>query len=55
MAGVRLKAGYNVLVFKVANEEGGWFGSVHFTDAAGRPLKGISVTLTPPAVQSTGQ
>jgi WD40 repeat protein len=48
MAGVELKAGNNILVFKVANEEGGWFGSVCFTDAAGQRVKGIHVTLTPP-------
>jgi WD40 repeat protein/serine/threonine protein kinase/class 3 adenylate cyclase len=46
--GVKLKAGVNVLVFKVVNVEGGWFGSLRFTDAAGQPVKGIKVTLTPP-------
>ncbi len=46
--GVELKAGINVLVFKVVNEVEDWQGSVRLTDAAGHPLKGISVTLTPP-------
>jgi WD40 repeat protein/serine/threonine protein kinase len=48
VAGVALRAGNNTLVFKVGNEESDWFGSVRFTDAAGQPLKGIRVTLTPP-------
>jgi WD40 repeat protein/serine/threonine protein kinase len=47
-AGVELKAGLNVLVFKVVNEAYDWQGSVRFTDAAGQPVKGIRVTLTPP-------
>lgn len=46
--GVNLKAGLNVLVFKVVNETGTWQGSVRFTDAAGQPVKGIRVTLAPP-------
>ncbi len=46
--GVELKAGLNVLVFKVVNEPADWRGSVRFTDAAGQPVKGIRVTLTPP-------
>jgi Tol biopolymer transport system component len=46
--GVELKAGLNVLVFKVVNETFEWEGSVRFTDAAGQPVKGIRVTLTPP-------
>ncbi len=47
-AGVELKAGLNVLVFKVVNEAYDWRGSVRFTDAAGQPVKDIWVTLTPP-------
>jgi eukaryotic-like serine/threonine-protein kinase len=46
--GVELKAGLNVLVFKVVNQEHGWQGSVRFTDPAGQPVKGIRVTLTLP-------
>jgi hypothetical protein len=37
-----------VVVFKVVNETGRWQGSVRFTDAAGQPVKGLRVTLTPP-------
>jgi hypothetical protein len=47
VACVELRAGLNVLVFKVANETGAWQGSVRFTDAAGQPLKGIRITLDP--------
>jgi hypothetical protein len=46
-AGVDLKAGLNLLVFKVANENGDWLGSIRFSDPAGQPLKGIRVTLDP--------
>lgn len=46
-AGQELKAGLNVLVFKVVNEDSIWRGSVRFTDAMGQPLKGIRVTLDP--------
>jgi len=48
VAGVDLKAGLNVLLFKVVNETLDWKGSVRFTDAAGQPVKGLRVTLTPP-------
>ena len=48
-AGQELKAGLNVLVFKVVNEDSIWRGSVRFTDAMGQPLKGIRVTLDPEA------
>jgi WD40 repeat protein len=46
--GVELRRGTNVLVFKVVNEEDASHASLRFADAAGRPLKGIRVTLTPP-------
>ncbi|MEO8427374.1 MAG: WD40 repeat domain-containing protein, partial [Verrucomicrobiota bacterium] len=45
---VEIKAGINVLVFKVVNEKAGWGGSVRFTDTTGQPVKGIRVVLTPP-------
>jgi hypothetical protein len=48
VAGVHLQTGFNVLVFKVVNETLDWQGSVRFTDAAGQPVKGLGVTLTPP-------
>jgi WD40 repeat protein len=44
---VELKAGKNVLVFKVVNETGTWKGSVHLTASDGTPLKGIKVALEP--------
>jgi hypothetical protein len=45
--GVELKKGINVIVFKVVNEQDLPRASLRFTDAAGQPLKGIRVTLTP--------
>ena len=45
--GVHLKAGVNVLVFKVVNEDFKWQGSIRFTDTAGQPIKGIRVRLGP--------
>jgi hypothetical protein len=47
VSGVALKAGVNVLVFKVGNLSLGWAGSVRLLDAAGQPIKGIRVTLDP--------
>jgi hypothetical protein len=44
---VTLKAGLNLLVFKVVNEVGPWKGSIRFQDTQGNPLKGIKVTLSP--------
>ena len=44
---VALRAGLNVLVFKVVNEDRNWGGSIRLTDRDGNPLKGIKVTLTP--------
>jgi hypothetical protein len=44
---ITLKAGLNVLVFKVVNELGDWLGSIRLTDAQGNPVKGIKVTLDP--------
>jgi len=43
--GVELKAGLNVLVLKVVNEMGKWYGSVRFSDSADQPVKGMRVTL----------
>jgi hypothetical protein len=42
---ITLKAGLNLLVFKLVNEFGLWHGSVRFTDAQGNPVRGIQVTL----------
>jgi hypothetical protein len=47
MAGLDLKAGLHVLVFKVVNETLDWQGSIRFTDAAGNPVRGMTVTLAP--------
>jgi hypothetical protein len=47
VSGVELRAGLNVLVFKVVNQTGDWLGSIRFADAAGQPLKGIRVMLDP--------
>jgi hypothetical protein len=44
---VELRAGLNVLVFKVVNLAALWQGSVRFTDTAGQPVKGITVSLDP--------
>jgi hypothetical protein len=52
VAGMELKAGTNVLVFKVVNEVDKWLGSVRVADADGNPLKGIRVTLDPEAKDS---
>jgi hypothetical protein len=49
VTGVELKAGVNVLVFKVllGGRNGGRHAAIHFTDAAGNPVKGLQVTLQP--------
>ena len=47
VSGIELKAGLNVLVFKVVNEREGWVGSVRISDAAGQVIKGLRVTLDP--------
>jgi WD40 repeat protein len=54
-AGVHLKAGTNVLVFKVLNARGDWEGSVRFTDAKGQPVQGLQVTLAPPTDLTEGR
>jgi WD40 repeat protein len=50
VTGVELKPGLNVLVFKLVLNHAfdSWQGSIRFTDAAGQPVKGIRLTLTPP-------
>lgn len=42
-----LKAGVNVVVFKVINENNNWQGCLRFTDAAGKPLAGLTLRLAP--------
>jgi hypothetical protein len=43
--GVALKAGTNVVVFKVVSVDTIWRASLRFTDDAGQPVKGIRVTV----------
>ncbi len=45
--GLTLKAGANVIVFKVINENNNWQGCLRFTDAAGKTLPGLTVRLAP--------
>jgi hypothetical protein len=46
-AEVTLRAGVNVLVFKVINERMDWSGCARFTDRDGNVLRGLKVTTTP--------
>jgi WD40 repeat protein/serine/threonine protein kinase len=48
---ISLKAGLNVLVFKVVNERDAWRGSIRFTDDAANPVQGIKVVLSLDASQ----
>jgi hypothetical protein len=45
--GIELKAGLNVLVFKVVNGRSAWMGSVRLSNADGTPVEGIEVKLDP--------
>jgi hypothetical protein len=44
---VALRAGVNVLVFKVINEKLDWSGCARFTDRDGKVIQGLKVTTTP--------
>jgi DNA-directed RNA polymerase subunit RPC12/RpoP len=44
---VTLRAGVNVLVFKVINEKLDWSGCARFTDLDGHVIKGLKFTTTP--------
>jgi WD40 repeat protein/class 3 adenylate cyclase len=44
---IDLRAGENVLVFKVVNGIGAWGGSVRLTDSSGNPVPGLQVSLSP--------
>ncbi len=46
VTGVTLKAGVNILVLKVANEENNWQGRIRFVDAAGKPVTDLKVQTT---------
>jgi hypothetical protein len=52
VTGVELKAGLNVLVFKVVNGSGHWKGSIRFTNRDGSAVRGLKVTLDPDAADS---
>lgn len=45
-AAVTLKAGTNVLLFKVVQEGGEWSGCARFVDKDDRPVRGLTVKLT---------
>jgi hypothetical protein len=47
VTGIRLKAGVNVLVFKLVNQADEWRGSVRITEADGTPVPGLYFTLDP--------
>jgi serine/threonine protein kinase len=47
VANITLNQGKNVLVFKVANQTGGWQGCIRFTDSAGEPADGLEFHVGP--------
>jgi hypothetical protein len=44
---VSLKAGVNVIVFKIINEQNSWQGAMRFLDKAGAPVKELKIKLSP--------
>lgn len=46
-AGLALKKGVNVIVFKVVNEKIDWSGCLRFTDKDGKPITDLKVSLKP--------
>jgi WD40 repeat protein/serine/threonine protein kinase len=44
---VMLEQGTNALLFKVANEGGGWEGCLRFVDESGNPVQDLQVSLAP--------
>jgi len=44
---VTLKAGVNVIVFKIFNEQNSWQGAMRFLDKAGSPVKDLKIKLSP--------
>ena len=44
---VTLKAGINVIVFKIINEQNSWQGAMRLLDKSGAPLKGLRVKQAP--------
>jgi hypothetical protein len=46
-ANITLKAGVNVVVLKVINEENNWQGSLRFLDKAGKPVTDLKIQTKP--------
>ncbi len=44
---VTLKAGVNVILFKVINEQNSWQAAMRLTDKSGAPLKNVRIRLAP--------
>jgi hypothetical protein len=44
---VTLHKGVNTIVFKVINEKNDWAAALRFLDKGGKPVTGISISLTP--------
>lgn len=44
--GIQLKAGLNMVVFKVVNIHAGWLGSIRITDRGGQPPVGFRASLS---------
>lgn len=44
---VTLKAGVNVIVFKVINQQNSWQGAMRLTARSGKPLTGVKIRLSP--------
>lgn len=44
---VTLKAGVNVILFKVINEQNSWQAAMRLTDKSGAPLKNVRIRLSP--------
>lgn len=44
---VTLKAGLNVIVFKVINEQNSWQGAMRFLDKSGAPVRDLKIKLSP--------
>ena len=44
---VSLKAGVNVIVFKIINEQNSWQGAMRFLDKVGAPVKELKIKLSP--------
>jgi hypothetical protein len=54
VTGIHLKAGANVLVFKLVGQANDWKGSVRITEAQGKPVPGLRFTLDPDRRDTAG-